>query len=61
MTVKTGDFAEHSRVLWSLFLKLNGGTIKMYSGDVMDRFVVVQHFRLGGVLKWENGRDDNHE
>jgi serine/threonine-protein phosphatase 2A activator len=57
-TVKTGTFAEHSRMLWSLrslphFQKLNSGTIKMYSGEIMDRFLVVQHFRCGSLLKWE--------
>jgi hypothetical protein len=58
-SVKTGSFAEHSRMLWSLrnlphFQKLNGGTIKMYSGEIMDRFLVVQHFRCGTLLKWED-------
>ncbi|OHS93852.1 phosphotyrosyl phosphatase activator [Tritrichomonas foetus] len=56
--VKKGNFAEHSRMLYSLrnlphFTKLNGGMIKMYRGEVMDRFLVVQHFRFGSVLKWE--------
>ena len=57
-TVKKGNFAEHSRMLNSLrnvphFQKLNGGMIKMYHGEVMDRFLVVQHFRFGTLLKWE--------
>ena len=56
--VKKGNFAEHSRMLNSLrkvphFQKLNGGMIKMYHGEVMDRFLVVQHFRFGSILKWE--------
>lgn len=55
---KVGPFAEHSRMLYSLrnlphFTKLNGGMIKMYQGEVMDRFLVVQHFRFGTILKWE--------
>jgi serine/threonine-protein phosphatase 2A activator len=55
--VKTGPFHEHSRMLYSLrtlphFTKLNGGMIKMYVGEVMNRFPVVQHFRCGSVLKW---------
>ncbi|KAH0792585.1 serine/threonine-protein phosphatase 2A activator-like [Histomonas meleagridis] len=42
---KFGAFAEHSRMLYSLrnlphFVKLNGGMIKMYQGEVMDRFLV---------------------
>ena len=56
--VKKGAFAEHSRMLYSLrnvphFTKLTGGMLKMYKGEVMDRFLVVQHFRFGEVLKWE--------
>ena len=35
------------------FVKLNGGMIKMYRGEIMDRFLVVQHFRCGSLLKWE--------
>ncbi|KAH0795903.1 serine/threonine-protein phosphatase 2A activator-like [Histomonas meleagridis] len=55
---KFGSFAEHSRMLYSLrnlphFVKLNGGMIKMYQGEIMDRFLVVQHFRFGTLLKWE--------
>jgi serine/threonine-protein phosphatase 2A activator len=57
VSVKKGSFSEHSRTLWSLrnlphFQKLNGGMLKMYAGEVMDRFLVVQHFRCGSVLKW---------
>lgn len=56
--VKKGNFAEHSRMLYSLrnlphFTKLNGGMLKMYRGEIMDRFLVVQHFRFGKLLKWE--------
>jgi serine/threonine-protein phosphatase 2A activator len=61
ISVKKGDFAEHSRTLWSLrnlphFTKLNGGMIKMYAGEIMDRFLVVQHFRCGVLLKWKDDR-----
>jgi serine/threonine-protein phosphatase 2A activator len=64
--VKSGTFAEHSRVLWSLrrqphFQKLNGGTIKMYRGEVMERFTVVQHFRFGSLLKWEDDPDTTEQ
>jgi len=56
--VKKGNFAEHSRMLYSLrnvihFTKLTGGMLKMYHGEIMDRFLVVQHFRFGELLKWE--------
>jgi serine/threonine-protein phosphatase 2A activator len=55
--IKSGSFAEHSRTLWSLrglphFTKLNSGMMKMYVGEIMDRFLVVQHFRCGEILKW---------
>lgn len=55
--MKFGNFAEHSRMLYSLrnvphFLKLSGGMLKMYRGEIMDRFLVVQHFRFGTILKW---------
>lgn len=54
---KKGHFCEHSRYLYSLrkvphFTKLSGGMLKMYKGEIMDRFLVVQHFRFGSVLKW---------
>ena len=57
--VKRGAFFEHSRMLYSIrtlphFTKLNGGMIKMYKGEIMDRFLVVQHFRFGKTLKWED-------
>jgi serine/threonine-protein phosphatase 2A activator len=55
---KHGRFAEHSRTLYSLrklphFEKLADGMLKMYQGEVMDRFLVVQHLRFGTLLKWE--------
>ena len=56
--VKRGSFSEHSRMLYSLrnvihFTKLTGGMLKMYKGEIMDRFLVVQHFRFGNLLKWD--------
>jgi serine/threonine-protein phosphatase 2A activator len=61
--VKAGAFCENSRMLWNLrkvphFTKLNGGMIKMYAGEVMGRFQVVQHFRFGAVLRWLDDRHD---
>jgi serine/threonine-protein phosphatase 2A activator len=55
---KHGNFSEHSRTLFTLrkvphFEKLTDGMLKMYQGEVMDRFLVVQHFRFGTILKWE--------
>lgn len=55
---KSPPFSESSRMLYSLrtlphFAKLNNGMLKMYKGEVMDRFLVVQHFRFGNLLRWE--------
>lgn len=57
--MKFGAFAEHSRMLYSLrnvphFLKMSGGMLKMFRGEIMDRFLVVQHFRFGTILKWKD-------
>lgn len=57
--VKRGAFFEHSRMLYSIrnlphFTKLNGGMLKMYKGEIMDRFLVLQHFRFGKLLKWQD-------
>lgn len=64
--VKKGSFAEHSRMLYSLrnlphFVKLNGGMIKLYRGEIMDRFLVVQHFRCGSLLRWDEEKQEQNE
>ncbi|VDM17533.1 unnamed protein product [Hydatigera taeniaeformis] len=56
--VKTGPFAEHSSCLQSLssvpsWEKVNSGMIKMYKGEVLNKFPVVQHFLFGNILKFE--------
>lgn len=56
--VKTGPFAEHSSCLESLsrvpnWEKVNSGMIRMYKGEVLDKFPVVQHFLFGQLLTFE--------
>ncbi|VDN11747.1 unnamed protein product [Dibothriocephalus latus] len=54
--VKSGPFAEHSSTLQSIseipqWEKVNSGMLKMYKGEVMDKFPIVQHFLFGNLLK----------
>ncbi|CAH1175715.1 unnamed protein product [Phaedon cochleariae] len=53
--VKTGPFAEHSNQLWSVsgvsgWSKINGGLIKMYKGEVLSKFPLVQHIYFGSLF-----------
>ena len=57
--VKTGELEANSRVLCALtsvptFEKIGRGLIKMYKGDVMEKFPVVQHFRFGTIFTLPN-------
>nr|VZI08080.1 unnamed protein product [Spirometra erinaceieuropaei] len=54
--VKSGPFAEHSSTLQGIseiaqWEKVNSGMIKMYKGEVMDKFPIIQHFLFGNLLK----------
>ncbi|VDL99655.1 unnamed protein product [Schistocephalus solidus] len=54
--VKSGPFAEHSSTLQSIseiphWEKVNSGMLKMYKGEVMDKFPIIQHFLFGNLLK----------
>ena len=56
--VKKGPFSETARILYSIkdlphFQKLNNGMLKMYKGEIFDRYLVIRHFRFGEILKWE--------
>ncbi|BES88587.1 phosphatase [Nesidiocoris tenuis] len=52
---KIGPFAEHSNQLWNIsalpnWEKVNSGLIKMYKGEVLSKFPVVQHVLFGSIL-----------
>lgn len=55
LQVKTGPFAEHSNQLWNIssvpsWSKVNGGLLKMYTAEVLDKFPVVQHVLFGSFI-----------
>jgi len=56
--VKTGPFHEHSNQLYNIsgvptWTKMNSGLIKMYEGEVLKKFPVVQHFVFGTLLSFD--------
>ena len=57
--VKTGPFAEHSSMLYSItsvphWGKVNSGLIKMYKAEMLHKFPVIQHFRFGSILSFNS-------
>jgi serine/threonine-protein phosphatase 2A activator len=53
--VKTGPFFEHSQILDSVanaihWDKVNQGMMKMYKGEVLGKFPVMQHFFFGNLI-----------
>ncbi|KAI9791006.1 MAG: Serine/threonine-protein phosphatase 2A activator 1 [Peltula sp. TS41687] len=57
--VKKGPFWEHSRVLYDIsgvpqgWAKINKGMLKMYNGEVLAKFPVIQHFPFGSIFSWD--------
>uniref|UniRef100_A0A069DRY4 Serine/threonine-protein phosphatase 2A activator n=1 Tax=Panstrongylus megistus TaxID=65343 RepID=A0A069DRY4_9HEMI len=55
LEVKIGPFAEHSNQLWNIsgiasWDKVNTGLLKMYKGEVLSKFPVIQHVLFGSVF-----------
>ncbi|KAI6212985.1 hypothetical protein M3Y94_00095200 [Aphelenchoides besseyi] len=53
---KTGPFYEHSNQLYNIsavpsWEKINSGMFKMYEGEVLKKFPVVQHFLFGSLFR----------
>jgi serine/threonine-protein phosphatase 2A activator len=62
LQVKTGPFHEHSPILTSItqlsgWPKANQGLIKMYHGEVMSKFPVMQHCLFASIMRWQ--KDEN--
>ncbi|KAI3383131.1 hypothetical protein SNEBB_000406 [Seison nebaliae] len=56
--VKSGLFQEHSPILYSLSQNMPWGSMvkglkRMYEGEVLKKFPVVQHFLFGNIIKFE--------
>jgi len=56
--VKTGPFFEHSQILDSVanaihWDKVNQGMMKMYKGEVLGKFPVMQHFFFGNLIPFQ--------
>lgn len=56
--MKSGRFSEHSPVLYDVsgiktWTKILQGMIKMYQGEVLNKFPVIQHFYCGTLFPFE--------
>ncbi|XKL68065.1 hypothetical protein PGB90_003556 [Kerria lacca] len=64
--VKTGHFSEHSYQLWNIsglpsWNKVNDGLVKMYQGEVLKKFPVIQHVLFGSLLQFISFNKDTSQ
>jgi len=61
---KTGPFGEHSNQLWNIsgverWEKVHTGMIKMYEGEVLKKYPIVQHCYFGSLFPWNGPKPKN--
>eukprot|EP00920_Eleutheroschizon_duboscqi_P011679 GHVT01028039.1.p1 GENE.GHVT01028039.1~~GHVT01028039.1.p1 ORF type:complete len:498 (+),score=76.25 GHVT01028039.1:494-1987(+) len=57
-TKKGALFAECAPMLWDIsavasWRRVHNGLLKMFEGEILRKFPIVQHFMFGSILKWE--------
>lgn len=56
--MKRGPFHEHSPMLHDIsavpsWRKVNSGLMKLFFGEILNKFPVMQHFEFGSILSWD--------